>query len=265
MGAGGSARALVEAVGHPVLVGVQGAAALIDDGAGRCAGAGVLAVGHAVAVGVLAHGTEMQHREAGGAEIVGHRLEAEVRLGARGDDRPALDAQGDAIGEKQTDAGAGVHGIVGEMVRRARSEVEQCIAAERIDGEPGGVQRVDHERRTGDQGLQRVGGPARRGHRVLGLEQHVRFDADEVVQQIAQPETAARLLPEAERRIVARIGGERAGFELPGALPCEGARAERERARQQRDPSHGSWCSSTRRFCVRPAAVVLGAIGFAGP
>src|SRR5213080_1969557 len=103
------------------------------------------------------------------------------------------------------------------------------------------------------------------GHRVLGLEQHVSLDADEVVQEIAQSHTTTRLPPEAERRVVARVGAERAGLELSGALRREGARAERERARQQRDPSHGSWCSSTRRFCARPAAVVLGAIGLAGP
>ena len=44
-----------------------------------------------------------------------------------------------------------------------------------------------------------------------------------------------------------------------------GAEGRRERARHHRDASHGSWCSSTRRFCARPAPVVFGAIGFAGP
>src|SRR6059058_6005795 len=69
----------------------------------------------------------MQHREAGGAEIVGHRLEAEGRFGTRGDDRPALDAQGDAIGEKHPNPGAAVQRIVGEVVRGARAEIEQRI------------------------------------------------------------------------------------------------------------------------------------------
>src|SRR5207248_11569699 len=62
----GSARALVEPVGHTVLVGIQRAAARIHHRAGGCPRAGVLVVGHAVAVGVLAEGTEVEYREAGG-------------------------------------------------------------------------------------------------------------------------------------------------------------------------------------------------------
>src|ERR671923_234691 len=84
-----------ESIGQPfasTLTPAGGVGGLVHDGGadGR-ARAGVLIVRHAVAVRILAHGAEMQHREAGGGEIVGHRLETEGRLAAGRDDDPALD------------------------------------------------------------------------------------------------------------------------------------------------------------------------------
>src|SRR5690349_23446874 len=49
-------------------------------------------------------------------------------------------------------ARAAVEGVVGEVVRRARAEVQQGIAADPVDRETGRAQRVHHDRSTGDQG-----------------------------------------------------------------------------------------------------------------
>src|SRR5205807_6789295 len=54
------------------------------------------------------------------------------------------------------------------------------------------------------------------------------------------------------------------GFLRRASAPSPATRTVSYRLlRAQRD--QGNWCSSTRRFCARPAAVVLVAIGFAAP
>src|SRR5438874_383544 len=109
---------------------------------------------------------------------------------------------------------------------------------------------------------------------VLGLKQDVAFHADDVAQQVSQPDAAPDLVGEPERGVVTRIGAERADFDLPGVLRCEASCGEHQPRRQHPEPSHvgsraqraqGNWCSSTRRFWARPATVVFGAIGFAAP
>src|SRR2546422_607355 len=74
----------------------------------------------------------------------------------------------------------------------------------------------------------------------IWLEQDVGFHADDVAEQVSQPDAAPDLTGKAERGIVARVGAERSDFNLPGVLRCEASRGERQPRRQQPEPSHVS-------------------------
>src|SRR2546430_2233225 len=75
-----------------------------------------------------------------------------------------------------------------------------------------------------------------------------------------------------EGLVVLGPGAEGAELVRVGALRGRRCDAQRERG-PQRDEAmhrqaplpHGSWCSSRRRFCARPAALVLVATGLEGP
>src|SRR2546422_2229986 len=164
--------------------------------------------------------------------------------------------------------------VVGEAVGRAGAEVEQRVAAEHVDHESVRMHGIDHERRAADQRLERGRDAAGRRDGVLWLEKDIGLHADDAAEQVSHPDAAPDLVGEPERGIVARVGAERAYFDLSGVLRGKTSRGERQHGGQQPEPSHvssraeraqGNWCSSTRRFCARPAAVVLAAIGLAAP
>src|SRR2546430_14067786 len=165
--------------------------------------------------------------------------------------------------------------VVRELEGCPRAEVEQRVAAQGVHHQPVGVHHVEHQGGAADERLERRGrAPAH--HAVLRLEHDVAFDADHVGDQVAEPYAAAGLVAEGEGGVGARVGAERADLELTAALGRDtaGATPQHERSEQQRHPSHdgsssvwphGSWCSSTRRFWARPAAVVFVAIGELAP
>ena len=210
----------------------------------------------------------VEERQADRSDEVRHRARGEARFGARGVDHPALDAQGELLAQEDVIADGRVDAAVHEFVRRRVTEIETGVPTEHVERHAVAGGDVEDEAGRADEGL------GRRAHPdgIVRLQHDVRLESHDFTEEVPEARPPADLVREVERLVVLGPGAE--GAELVGvcALPGERRCTQRQR-RSQRDESshrqaplpHGSWCSSTRRFCARPAAVVLVATGFDGP
>src|SRR5438093_5663382 len=201
-------RTGIEAVEDPVAVGVGRAAARVHHSSCRGGRAGVLAVGYAVLVGVAECARPREDGEAGGRDYVSGPVAAgEPRAGSV--DRASLDSQGDALAEEYPISECAMNGVVGGAVAGEVAEFDMRVAAQEIE-EVVPVAEVEAEAAApqSERGIDAAGPWGGLLIAQLGLE------PDHRTEEVPEAATAADLIIEIERVIVARERSERADFEL---------------------------------------------------
>ena len=241
--AGRSIGALVDAVQHPIAVRITRATALVDRRSQRRIRARVLFVRHAVVIGIRSgRSARLEERDSSGRNEMCRILRTERGVRRRRVDPPSLEPQSETRAHEELDAGASMHAAVRKPVGTRSSEVESGITADQVQRHPARVQRVEQQAPGPDQRLD-----LRRSRQVLRrLEERFDLETQGWSERVREPHAATRLVREAERLVVFRVGAEQPDFVAPFVLRRQSGATEGEQYQHSRELSHELASASVR-------------------